>query len=99
MAYDTTKGIQINGIPKMQSAIRSYKSKIQKQVNNALTYGDYSKFVNQAIKGTNSQAAFKKMLEEIKTKESALVSQLDKWDKYLDTLSSSYKTQEQKFTF
>lgn len=99
MANDTTRGLNIGKIDAMQQAIVDYKKEIQRQVSKALNYEHYQTLVSKAIKGTNTQASLKKKITDIKTKESALVSQLDKWYDYLGTIKSQYQTQDQKFTF
>ena len=96
MANDTTRGLNIGKIDLMQQAIVDYKKNIQRQVNKALNYENYQSLVNQAIKGSNTQANLKKKITEIREKESALVSQLDKWYDYLGTIKAQYKTQEEK---
>lgn len=96
---DTTRGLNVQGIPKMQEAIRAYKSTIQKKLNEAFSYGSYQKTINQAIKGSGAQASLKKKMDNIKAKEAELVRQLDKWDTFLDNLKADYTTQDSKFTF
>lgn len=97
--YDTTRGIAINGITKMQAAIKTYRSEVDSACDAALNFSGYKSMVNNAIKGTNAQKKLESKMNTIKNQQAALVRKLDQFSSKLDNIKSQYQSQDSKFTF
>jgi len=99
MAYDTTRGININGVGKMQDAISAYQKKVDSACGAALGFAGYRNQVMAAIAGTKTLATLTKYMDDLKSKQSALVSTLHKFYTELTNIKAAYNAQDAKFTF
>ena len=82
MNFDV-KGIDIDGISKMSSAIETYKVAIEKSVDNIVKVDP--KVLNKAIKGDVAQTQYKAAVSRVQENAKALVRQLDSFKTVLDT--------------
>ena len=76
MEYDV-KGIDINGINKMVSAVNTYKKNVTKLVKDITSVP--SSMVDKAIKGTNAQSAYKSAVANLKQNAENIIKQMDQF--------------------
>ena len=98
-AYDTTRGINIKGIPAMKDAVTKYQKSVDSACSAALTYSGYRKEVEAAMAGTQTLNNLNKYLNSLKTTQAELVKNLHKFLSSLDTIQSAYTKQDSNFTF
>ena len=98
-AYDTTRGINVKGIPAMKDAVTKYQKAVDSACSAALTYSGYRKEVEAAMAGTQTLNNLTKYLNSLKSTQAELVKNLHKFLSSLDTISNAYKKQDSNFTF
>ena len=69
---DTTIGIDINGIAKMQSAITNYEKAMKRDIKIGATANQ----INQAIKGKDTQNTLRQLTSQIQVKIKSQLGQL-----------------------
>ena len=98
-SLDTTRGININGITPMKSAIHSYQSAVDSACNTALNYNGYRATIQAAMAGTQTLNNLNAYLNSLKSAQGKLTKQLNQFETRLDTIQKQYQGQDAKFTF
>ena len=86
----TTTGINISGISSITAALSTYKSKVVK----ACDISAKKSVIESAIKGTSSEANLKTFINKIETQLASHVKNVTNYEKTLNTVKSSYKTND-----
>ncbi len=98
-AYDTTRGINQAGVPKMIDAVKKYQKEVDSACAAALNYAGYRKEVEAAMAGTSTLNNLNKYLGSLKNTQSELVKNLHKFVNMLQGIYAKYKKQDASFTF
>lgn len=85
---DTTIGIDINGIAKMQSAITNYEKAMKRDIKIGATANQ----INQAIKGKDTQNTLRQLTSQIQVKIQSYLGALNQFNTQLGQLKSQYST-------
>ena len=83
-------GINIQGIETIISALDEYKQKVK----SALDIKVVDTVLQNAIKGTGSENAFKAATNELKKELSELLFHVDKYKNYLNQMAANYKAHD-----
>lgn len=83
---DTTIGIDINGIAKMQSAITNYEKAMKRDIKIGATANQ----INQAIKGKDTQNTLRQLTSQIQVKIKSYLGALNQFNTQLGQLKSQY---------
>mgnify|MGYP002627378715 CR=1 FL=1 len=85
----TTTGINVSGIPKINSALESYKAKVKKQAD---SIGAKTAIIKQAIQGDKTLANLQTGLTSINNQIQELLKSLNVYSDYLNSqLKSTYQ--------
>jgi hypothetical protein len=98
-AFDTTRGINVKGVPKMKDAITKYQKSVDSACGNALTYAGYRKEIEAAMAGTQTLNNLNKYLTSLKNTQAELVKKMHQFLSVLDKIEAAYKNQDKNFTF
>ena len=91
----TPKGINVQGIEKIKTALEAYRQTVQSNID----IGAKKAKIQAAIKGTNSETVVGDAIKELETSVNNLLSFVDKFNNYLtNTLQANYKAQDDKTT-
>lgn len=91
-------GLDVNKLPKVKDAIKSYTTKLNKLVDelDADKNSEWNAIIKNAIKGTQSEAAAKSYFKYICAQCRSEIKQLNSIATALDKLEQKYKTQDSK---
>lgn len=87
----STTGINTAGLSKIKVALEAYRNAVSRKCNVSATTAQ----VQAAVKGTSSEATLRQMALAIDTKMKQYISQLNQYDKLLDSMKSAYSTNDQ----
>lgn len=82
-----TVGINVDGIKQISSAIDSYKSDVQSKIDVSVA----DALIQNAIKGTGSEAAFRAAANELNAAIEELIVFVDRYKNVLTEIEASYK--------
>lgn len=97
--YDTTRGINVNGIANMKKAVTTYQKSVDSACGAALNYSGYRKEIEAAMAGTQTLTNLNKYLGSLKSTQATLVKNLHRFLAKLDEIKSAYSKQDSNFTF
>ena len=89
-SVNTTTGINIAGVPKIQKAIENYRKSLTKKIDLVATKTE----VQKAVKGTASEANLKAMSEAIEQQMKSLLNNLSGYERSFEKMVDSYKTHD-----
>jgi hypothetical protein len=97
--YDTTRGINTAGVPKMKEAVQKYQSAVDSACNDALSFKGYKKNITAAMRGTQTLKTLEKYMNSLKSTQGQLVGQLHGFVTALEGIDKKYSDQDKKFEF
>ena len=86
----STTGINTAGLSKIKSALNAYRNSVSRTCNVSATAAQ----VQAAVKGTSSERTLKQMAAAIDAKMRQYISQLNQYDRLLDTMKGAYTTND-----
>lgn len=86
----TTKGISAAGVTKIKNSLNSYVEGVQRAISISATTAQ----MEQAIKGSSSEATLRQMNRDITTELGRLFNVLKGYNTTLDNILASYKSSD-----
>ena len=87
----TTTGINVSGIPKIKTAIETYKSKVRKVAEGI---GTKKSVIHAAIQGDATLKNLSLRLDDVEAQVKKLLNDMNLYTDYLDKLKGNYKTHD-----